>query len=154
MKKNITEVEFKLTDEITIKASGVFTPYDPGVRYHRDGSGEPPSPAEFEIEKIECNDIEKLLDHIDTFYYNKKKDANKRVVELLDKWFNSDNLSPTEEYKKKFEEFKRKVEQTIMYTDSDTFYEFLDEKAADNYQQIYDDRLAEEERLIDEATNL
>jgi|1_EtaG_2_1085319.scaffolds.fasta_scaffold07589_3 hypothetical protein len=40
-------------DGQTLDVKGNYTPYDYGVRYHCDGSGTPPSPAEFEIQKID-----------------------------------------------------------------------------------------------------
>jgi hypothetical protein len=38
--------------EQQFEVTGNYTPYNPGVRYYPDGSGQPPDPAEFEIEEM------------------------------------------------------------------------------------------------------
>ena len=46
------EIQIELAEQI-LNLTGTYTPPDPGRMYYPDGSGQPPSPAEFEIEHIE-----------------------------------------------------------------------------------------------------
>lgn len=61
-----TTITYKGVD-LTI--GGNFTPKDEGVRYYPDGSGQPPTPAEYEIQEI-CvvgkeEDVSKIYDSLD-----------------------------------------------------------------------------------------
>jgi len=49
MSYKTTSITYKGID-LTI--GGDFTPYDEGVRYYPDGSGQPPSPAEYDIREL------------------------------------------------------------------------------------------------------
>ena len=78
-------------DGVIIDFNGDFTPYDPGVRYYRDGSGQPPTPAEYDIieGKLIEGDVVKLIDNIDEYYCahmeKAKENVKKEILKMLER---------------------------------------------------------------------
>ena len=87
-------IDIKLSKTLTIKVEGYYSPAFAGVFYHKDGSGEPPEPAQFEIINVydmKLRNITEYFECFDGFLSEQKnhiikKTKYKYVVESSDIW--------------------------------------------------------------------
>jgi len=83
----------------TIEFEGVFTPYWGGVRYHRDGSGTPPEPQEFDMNTMKHldGDLWWLVDAVEKFYDTKMEDFKtsliSKVQSIIERELTKDELN-------------------------------------------------------------
>lgn len=112
---------FKLT------MTGNFIAGDPGVHTFRNGDpGYPPTPAEFEFDTVECDNVAELLNDIDEFYYQKIKKLKEDIKKNI-------------EYKLKDLIFKEQINEVLHLIDvtysHENYSESIMNEAADKLER-------------------
>jgi hypothetical protein len=85
MPKETVHIKFK---DVELEVEGDYTPYDAGVWRDSNGDGLPPSPSEFEIQKIlwECEETKQTVDVFDIYEsLDKIYDISEIAIEEIEK---------------------------------------------------------------------
>ena len=129
---NKTRTITHAVDNAVLLVTGEFTPRDPGVRYHKDGSGTPPDGPYFEISDISCQegDLTDLINDVEEFCKKKyEKKLDNLIVDIC-KHFSFSDIS-----KKRLEELRRRCSDSF---ENDYIGE-LEEILADKAQGILEE---------------
>lgn len=140
-------VDWNFCENASATFTGEFKPYWGGIRYRSDGSGDPPEPEEFDIESGEFKgNVADLIYQIDEYYYDIHRNLINKIKEEI--------LKLLERH-----EINLKISDNEFYwitnhvSNIDPYLDNLSYNLAEKLQGINDNRLAEEERMIDQAMN-
>lgn len=115
-----------------IDLEGTFIHSTPDVMYLRNGDpGEPGTQAEFEIEKVECENAIELMDSIDEYHYDLRNKIQGRISGIID-W-----AKGIEPYDDLYSDMMMKI--NIAFSCVDSFGDNLSYKAAEQFEEGFRD---------------